>query len=118
MKMIAFMLGLSFNPIDYTDYIKIDLNIQEPVKSVYMYAYNDQDVLVELNDFKVSNETISLFVKENKDYQLVINDDHYITVSPHATEIIDDRDIDISCNGSYEMIKGVLVFNLSNLTVK
>ena len=118
MKMIAFMMGLMVNPVDNSDLMKLDLSIQEPVKTVHMCAYNDQDVLVELKNYKIQNDIVSIYVKEHIDYQLVINNVHYITVSPMTYEIVDERDIDISCDGDYEMINGVLMFNLNNLTVK
>lgn len=118
MKMIAFMMGLIVNPVDNTDLIKLDLCIQQPVKTVHMYAYNDQDVLVKLKNYKIQNDIVSIYVKEYTDYQLVINNIHYINISPRAYEIVDERDIDISCDCNCEMVDGVIMFNLNNLTVK
>lgn len=111
MKTIAFMLGL-LNPLVGEDLMKVDMTVCETVTSVHMYVYNDQDELIKINNYAVEGDTISLYLKEYKDYQLVINEDHWITITPMAYEPIDERDFDISCDGTYEFAGGILTFHL------
>jgi len=117
MKTIAFMLGL-LNPMVGEDLMKVDISVCETVKSVHMYVYDEQDKLTKINNYSIeyNGDIVSLYLKEYKDYQLVINDVHWITITPMAYEPIDERDFSISCDGTYDFAGGVLFFHLDNVT--
>jgi hypothetical protein len=97
--------------------MKLIIDVNVPVESCQVYNIKN-DRLYRVDDPYVEGSKITLFLKSYHDYEIVINGNDIISITPDAYEIVDERDLSISSDWEYEFRQGVLVFENSKLTSK
>lgn len=111
----AFLASLMLSTTSH-DLMQIKINIQEPVVSCDMYVIVD-DEYIPIHKPEIEGSQITIYIKEYKDYYLVINDQD-VTLTANAYDVIDERDLSISMNGEYFFKKGVLQMVFSSYARK
>jgi hypothetical protein len=106
MKALIMILAAMMLRPTGNELIEVKLDMQEEVKSCEMYLIVD-DEYIPLHNPEIKGSQITVYIKEYKDYLLVINHKP-VTITIDAYEIVDERDISISMNGEYVFKNGVL----------
>lgn len=111
--LVVFFLSFSTLSQDRCgDYLELHISplIGEEIKTVDMFIIVD-DKLERVDDCRVIDNVMSVYLMPYGDYYFVINDNYDFTITP-AYEIIDERDISFSGNASRpEFKEEVLVVN-------
>lgn len=101
----------SENALKNSDLIQLKIDIQQEVKHCEVY-YIENDKLYQVEDPVFEGTQVILYLKEYKDYEIVVNYHTVISITPETDEIRDERDLSISVDGEYYFRKGILMFDL------
>lgn len=115
MKMII-LFQLLTGLVDY-DSTQIVIDIQAPVEYCELY-YIEEDKLYQLENPVFDGTCITVYLKQYRDYELIINHNTVVSLTLMAEDIRDDRDINISCDSDYTMKRNCIVFTNLDLTHK
>jgi hypothetical protein len=115
MKLII-LFQLLTGLVDY-DSTKIVIDIQHPVEHCELYYIEDDKRYQAVNP-TFQGSDITVFLKQYRDYELIINHYTVVSITLMAEELRDDRDISISCAADYTLNKGCIVFSNLDLTYK
>lgn len=92
------------------DLMELKMDLQFPIEHCEVfYIENDKLYDVEEN-YECNGTQLTIYLEQYKDYEIVINDHTLISITVTSDDIIDERDMSISFDGTYEFKKGVLVF--------
>ena len=116
MKTMILLLQLMFAAPNDSELMQIKIDVQEPVRTCSMYLLVG-DEKYPIHSPEIEGSIATLYLKEYYDYHLVING-HNITITPMAYEVVDERDLSISVDGTYEFKKDVLVFTFNTYAKK
>jgi hypothetical protein len=94
-----------------TDLMQLKIDIQQEVKHCEVY-YIEDDKLYQVENPVFEGSQVTLYLKEYKDYEIVVNYHTIISITPRAYDIVDERDLDVSVDGEYYFKKGILMFDL------
>ena len=108
---MAVSMILAQNP---EEKMQLVLDVSFPIATCQLY-YIEDDVRQPLPCPEFDGSQITLYLKEYTDYELVIyrspdKEVEIISITPRAYEVVDERDLDISADVSYEFNKGILCF--------
>lgn len=92
-----------------SDYIELEINFHREVSDCEIYVILD-DYKYVVSHTQVSGTMVTLYLIEGQDYELVLNCEEYITLTPTSYDIIDERDIDVSSDLKYKFKRGILNF--------
>jgi hypothetical protein len=92
-----------------SDYIELKINFHRDISDCEVYLMLS-DRKYQVSHTQVYGTMVTLYLIEGEDYELILNCEEYITLSPVSYDIIDERDLDISSDLKYKFKKGVLNF--------
>ena len=115
MKMII-LFQLLTGLVDY-DSTKIVIDTQHPIEHCELY-YIEDDKLYQVADPEFDGTSITVFLKQYRDYELIINYHTVVSITLMAEDLRDDRDISISCDSDYIVKRNCIVFTNLDLTYK
>lgn len=102
----------SANDLKDSNLFELKIDVQQEVTHFEIY-YIENDKLHQVENPVIEGSQVILYLKEYKDYEIVVNYHTVISITPHTDEIRDERDLSISVDGEYYFREGILIFNLS-----
>jgi hypothetical protein len=100
------------------DLMELKMDLQVPIEHCEVF-YIENDKLYDVKENYSCNGTqLTLYLERYKDYEIVINNHELISITAMSDDIIDEQDLNISFDGTYEFKKGVLVFTNSTAVWK
>ena len=115
MKMII-LFQLLTGLVDY-DSTKIVVDTQHPIEHCELY-YIEDDKLYQVADPEFDGTSITVFLKQYRDYELIINYHTVVSITLMAEDLRDDRDISISCDSDYTLKRNCIILTNLDLTYK
>jgi hypothetical protein len=100
---LQLLVGVNNDPME------LIVDVQAPIGKCELYMI-ENDILVQQAAPVINRSQIYLHLQQYKDYYLVINNGISINITINASEIIDDRDVDISADTDYKYTDGIFVF--------